>query len=365
MATQPIPSGRPVAQPIDQPKLEKFLERMLNDIGTAVRGGLCYIGDRLGLFKALAEAGPVTVEQLAGKTGLNERYLREWLGAMVTAEYVEYDVWTKQYRLPPEHALPLANEDFPYFAGGALQMIQPLVSVAPKVAEAFRTGKGVPQSEYSPEMFESIERFTAPWYKNQLVQNWIPAMPQVEAALKAGGSALDVGCGSGRAAIAIARAFPNARVYGYDNHPLSIERARHNAHEADVGDRVTFDVVDCTKLPKNNFDFITTFDVVHDAVNPSGLMASIHGALTPDGTYLLLEMNCHPDLQDNVNPLGRLLYSVSTLYCMTTSLAHGGEGIGAVMGEPRARDMAQHAGFRSFRRLPIEDPFSLLYELRP
>ncbi len=363
MATQPIPSQQP--QPIDEAKLHGFMERMLNDLGTALRGGLCYIGDRLGLFKALAESGPVTTEALAQKTGLNERYLREWLGAMVTAEYVDYDVWKKTYRLPPEHALPLADEDFPYYAGGALQMIVPAISVAPKVVEAFRTGKGVPQSEYSPEMFESIERFTAPWSKNQLVQKWIPAMPQAKAALEAGGSALDVGCGSGRAAITMATAFPRAHVFGYDNHPLSIERARRNAQQAGVSERVTFEVLDATQLPKNSFDFITAFDVVHDAVKPGLLLASIHDALKSQGTFLMLEMNCAPDLQDNVNPLGRLLYSISTLYCMTTSLAHDGDGIGAVMGEPRARELARQAGFRGFRRLPIDDPFSLVYELRP
>ncbi len=361
MATQP----KPEPQPIDEARLHTFMERMLNDIGTALRGGLCYIGDRLGLFKALAEYGPISVEGLAQQTGLSERYLREWLGAMVTAQYVEYDVWSKQYSLPPEHALPLANEDFPYYAGGSMQMIVPAITVAPKVVEAFRSGKGVPQSEYSPEMFEAIERFTAPWYKHQLVQNWIPAMPQAKAALEAGGAALDVGCGSGRAAITLARAFPRAQVYGFDNHPLSIERARRNAEQAGVGERVTFEVMDGTQLPKNSFDFITTFDVVHDAVKPVQLMASIHDALRPEGTYLMLEMNCQPDLQDNVNPLGRLLYSISTLYCMTTSLAHDGDGLGAVMGEPRARQLADEAGFRSFRRLPIDDPFSLLYELRP
>ncbi len=358
MATATIPS-------IDQAKTEKFLEKLVNDIGAATRGALSYIGDKLGIFKALAAHGAVTPEELAHKTGLQPRYLREWLGAMTTAEYVEYDPRTGKYFLPPEHALPLADEEFPYFAGGFLQMIVPTVTVAPKVAEAFRQCGGVSQSEYSPEMFESIERATAPWYKHQLVQKWIPAMPQVKSKLESGGSALDVGCGSARAAITIAKAFPKARVFGFDSHAGSIERARANARAAGLGERVKFDVVDCTRLPEKQFDLISTFDVVHDSADPVGLMASIRRALTPEGTYLMLEMNASHNVQDNVNPLGRLLYSVSTLYCLTTSLAHNGAGIGACMGEPKARELATEAGFTQFRKLPIEDPFSVLYELRP
>jgi SAM-dependent methyltransferase len=224
----------------------------------------------------------------------------------------------------------------------------------------------VPQSEYTDETFESIQRFTEPWYKHQLTQNWIPAMPQVKETLERGGTALDMGCGSGVAAITLAKAFPNSRVFGYDSHPPSIERARKNAVDAGIDSRVVFEVVDGSKLGEvGRFDFISTFDVVHDAVDPVGLMTSIRKALMPDGAYLMLETNCSPRLEENVNPVGRLLYSVSTLYCMTTSLAHGGAGIGAAMGEPKARELAGQAGFRSFRKLPIDDPFSVLYELRP
>ncbi len=352
------------ARTLDQAKVEKFVERMVEDIGTALRGALSYIGDKLGIFKAMAAAGSVTVEELAKKTGLNARYLKEWLGSMATAQYVEYNPDTHKYFLPPEHAAPLADEDFPFFVGGFVEMIVPTVSVAPKVAKAFKTGKGVPQSAYSPEMFDSIERGTAPWYKHQLIQKWIPAMPQVEAKLKSGGTALDVGCGSGRAALTLATAFPRAQVFGFDNHAGSVKRARANAKAAGLANRVTFKVADATKLPARKFDFISTFDVVHDSVNPVGLMTSIRKALTPDGTYLMLEMNASPNVHENATPLGRLLYSVSTLYCMTTSLAHNGAGIGAVMGEPKARELAREAGFTHFRKLPIEDPFSFLYEMR-
>jgi len=397
-------------RPLDQAKVEKFVERMVEDIATATRGALTYIGDKLGIFRAMAAAGPVTVEELAKKTRLSSRYLKEWLGCMATAQYVEYNPETDRYFLPPEHAAPLANEDFPFFVGGFVQMIVPTVSVAPQVAKAFKTGGGVPQSAYSPEMFESIERGTAPRYKHQLTQKWIPAMPEVEAKLKAGGTALDVGCGSGRAAITLAKAFPKAHVFGFDNHPGSIQRARANAKAAGLSKRITFKAVDATKLPAGRFDFVSTFDVVHDSVNPVRLMAnakaaglsrritfkavdatklpagrfdfvstfdvvhdsvnpvrlmtSIRKALTPGGTYLMLEMNASPNVHENATPLGRLLYSVSTLYCMTTSLAHKGAGIGAVMGEPKARELAAQAGFTHFRKLPLDDPFSLLYELK-
>ena len=351
-------------QELNQEKLEAFVERVVLDVGTAMRGGLAYIGDQLGIYKAMAESGPVTAGQLAERTGLNERYLREWLGSMTTAEYVEHDAEDDTYLLPPEHALPLADEEFPFFTGGFIQMVVPTVTVAPKVAEAFRNGGGVTQDQYLPDMYEAIERGTAPWYKHQLVPTWIPAMPDVQRKLEDGGTACDVGCGGGLAAITIAKAFPQAKVRGYDIHPGSIERARRSAQAAGVADRVTFEVGGEDSLPAGEFDFVTTFDVVHDSVDPVGLMTKIRESLSDGGTYLCLEMNASGDVDENVNPLGRLLYSVSTLYCMTTSLAHDGAGIGACMGQHKAEELAEEAGYGHFRKLPIEDPFSVLYELK-
>ena len=351
-------------QELNQEKLETFVERVVLDVGTAMRGGLAYIGDKLGIYKAMADSGPVTSEQLAELTGLNERYLREWLGSMTAAEYVEHDSEEDTYLLPPEHALPLADEEFPFFTGGFIQMVVPTVTVAPKVAEAFRNGGGVSQDQYLPDMYEAIERGTAPWYKHHLVPTWIPAMPNVQRRLEDGGTACDVGCGGGLAAITIAKAFPQAKVFGYDIHPGSVERARRNAEEAGVADRVTFEVGGEDNLPSGKFDFVTTFDVVHDSVDPVGLMTKVRESLSDGGTYLCLEMNASGDVDENVNPLGRLLYSVSTLYCMTTSLAHDGAGIGACMGQHKAEELAEEAGYGHFRKLPIEDPFSVLYELK-
>ncbi len=350
---------------VDWGEVKSFAGLMMNDIGAALQGALTYIGDRLGIFKALAGAGPVTVAELAARTSLDQRYLREWLGAMTAAKYLAYDAAGERYTMSPEHAMILANEESPFFMGGFMQMIVPEVAMAPKLMESFRTGKGLPQSEYPPEVFEAIERGSAPMYRHQLVRKWLPAMPEVEARLKAGAVALDVGCGSGRGVIAMATAFPHSRFHGYDAHQGSVDRAHANAVAAGVADRVEFGVVDCTKLPAAKFDFISCFDVIHDSVDPVGLLQSIRAALKPDGAFLMVEMNVSARPEENINPIGRMMYAASTLYCMTVSLAHGGAGIGALMGEEKARELAAEAGFGRFTRLPIKDAFSALYELRP
>jgi len=350
---------------LDLEKAKQVAQIVVGDVGTVVHGALCYIGDRTGLFKAMAGAGPLTVEQLAGKTGLSPRYVREWLGAMATARYVEYDAAANTYLLTPEYAAVLADEDSPFFVGGYFQMAQAAVTVAPKVAEAFKTGKGVTQSEYPVSFFEAAERNSRTRYLHKLLRKWIPAMPQVVERLSVGGTAADVGCGGGRAAIMIAQAFPAARLFGYDIHAESVERARRNAEAAGVADRVSFEALDGSHLPAAKFDFVSTFDVVHDAVDPVGLMSAIRRSLKDDGTYLVQEVNVSDKVEENMMPLGKMVYSVSTLYCMTTSLAHGGAGIGTAMGENKARELASAAGFKRFTRLPVKDDFAVLYELRP
>ena len=349
---------------LDNDRTAKFLWQVVNDVGAALHGALSFIGDRLGLFAAMSAAGAVTAAELARKTRLDRRYLQEWLDAMTAAQYIEYDPATGRYRLPPEHAVVIADETSPLFVGGFLEFIVPCISQAPKVLKAFRTGKGVPQRAYPPETFEAIERSSAGWFRHRLVPEWLPTMPGVVEKLAAGGAYADVGCGSGRAAITVARAFEKARVFGYDNHAGSIARARKNARTEGVARRITFETKDAKRMPAGRFDLVSTFDVVHDAADPVGLMKAIRRSLAPDGTYLLLETNAAPSVEGNVNPIGKFLYSVSTLYCMTQSLAAGGPGLGAAMGEPKARALAGKAGFGSFRRLPIEDPFSVLYELK-
>jgi SAM-dependent methyltransferase len=350
---------------LDLGKARQVAEGVMGDVASVMHGMLCYIGDRLGLFKAMMDAGPLTVAQLAGITGLSARYLREWLNAMAAAGYVEYDGGAETYLLTPEYAAALADEESPFFIGSYFQMAHAAALVAPKVADAFRSGAGVTQAEYPPWFFEAAERNSNTRYKHKLLRKWIPAMPQVVEALGAGGAAADVGCGGGRAAIMIAQAFPRSRVVGFDIHPASIERARRNAEAAGLAGRVSFEVASGASLPAQAFDFISTFDVVHDAVDPSGLMSSIRQALKRDGTYLMQEVNVSGDVKDNIRPLGKMAYSVSTLYCLTTSLAHGGAGIGVAMGESKARELAAAAGFLRFTRLPIRDDFAALFELRP
>jgi SAM-dependent methyltransferase len=348
---------------IDRAKAKQVALHILDDIASAMHASMNFIGDRLGLFKAMKGAGPLTVEQLAEKTGLNPRYLREWLNSMATAQYIEYDPAAHTYLLTPEYAVALAEEGSPYFVGSYFQVVQATMSVAPKVAEAFRTGGGLTQADYPPWMFEATERNSLPRYQFKLARKWIAAMPQVVERLQRGGCVADVGCGGGRAAILIAQAFPNARVFGFDLHADSIERARRNAAAAGVTDRVTFEIANGSQLPAGKFDLVTTFDVVHDAVDPVALMSAIGRSLTPGGTYLVQEINISSNVEDNIKPMGKLVYSISTLYCMTTSLGQGGAGIGAAMGEPKARELAAAAGFTHFRRLPIEDDFAVLYEL--
>jgi SAM-dependent methyltransferase len=348
---------------IDREKAKQVALQIMGDVASAMHSAMNFIGDRLGLFKAMKDAGPLTVEQLAAKTELNQRYLQEWLNSMVAAQYLEYDPAAKTYLLTPEYAVALAEEGSPYFVGSYFQVVQATMSVAPKVAEAFRTGGGLTQADYPPWMFEATERNSLPRYQFKLARKWIPAMPQVVERLERGGVAADVGCGGGRAAILMAKAFPNSRIFGFDLHAESIERARRNAAAAGVADRVTFEVANGGRLPASKFDLVTTFDVVHDSVDPVGLMRSVRNSLTPGGTYLVQEINVSSKVEENVKPMGKLIYSVSTLYCMTTSLAHGGAGIGAAMGEPKARELATASGFSHFRKLPIEDEFAVLYEL--
>lgn len=347
----------------DQDKVEEFVQRLVDDIGTALHGGALWIGDRLGLFRALADAGPVTVTELAHTTGLQPRYLREWLDSMTAAEYVTYDPATGRYELPVEHAVPLVDSSFPFFVGGFLEFIVPWISVAPQVAAAFRTGGGVPQSAYMDETWEAIERASAPFQQQRLV-DWLDGTSNVKRLLSDGGSAADVGCGSGQAAIVLADAFPSARVTGYDIHTGSLDRARRNAEETGVADRVTFEQRDGIDLPTGAFDVVTTFDVVHDSADPAGLLRAIRNTLTPDGTYVAVEMNASSSVEENIGPVGRLMYSASLLYCMTTSLAQGGAGLGTCMGDERFRELAADAGFGDVRTVPIDNPFFILYELR-
>jgi SAM-dependent methyltransferase len=353
--------------PMDEQKVMQFVLRLVADVTAANMSTLVYIGDRNGLFKALAEGGPTTVDSLAERTGQQPRYLREWLSAMACAHYVDYDAASQRFTLPAEHAACLVNEDSPAFVGGMFQMLPTFGHAGSKVAESFKQGGGVPQTEYGEEFWKGFERFTRAQFVNKLAQVWIPAMPEVEAALNAGGSVADIGCGNGQALLILAGAYPKARYTGFDNYQLAIDNANQNARAAGLEKQVQFELRDIVDGMPEQYDLITTFDVVHDMVRPRAALKAIRQALKPGGTYLWLEFNVSSDLAENIgHPFGlpAFIYSASTLYCMTTSLSQGGEGLGAALGEAKARELAEEAGFSHFRRLPLDDPFSLLMELK-
>ncbi len=355
------------ANEVDQAKLGAFFGKVFGDIKSSMLGLNYYIGDKLGLFKALAEAGPVTNISLAKRTGLHERYLREWLSAMACGGIVDYDASTQEFSLAKERAMVLANEDSPLFVSGIFEMLPTFYGNATKVVDHFRSGGGVPQKDYGKEFWHGFERFTRAQLLNHLTQHWIPAMPEVEGRLKDGGSVADVGCGNGQAALIFAQAYPKAKVVGYDNYPLAIEEARDRANRAGLEGRVEFRLADVVEGLPAKYDLITTFDVVHDMVHPVAALKGIRRSLSGDGSYLWHEFNVSSDLAENLkNPIGLplFLYNASTNYCMTTSLAEGGAAYGAVLGEKNARRIASDAGFARFQRLPIEDPFHVLYQLR-
>jgi 2-polyprenyl-3-methyl-5-hydroxy-6-metoxy-1,4-benzoquinol methylase len=350
----------------DQAKTEAFVGKVLGDTSGMTVTVLAGIGDRLGLFKALAILGPSTSAELAAEAEINERYAREWLSAMASAGYLEYDPVNTRFTLPAEYVAVLAEESGPIFFGGIHQMLAGMVGPLDQLESAFRDGGGVPQSAYGHNMWDGMERFSAGWFENYLLQEWIPAMPDVQAKLERGTVVCDVGCGRGRALIKLAQAYPRSRYIGYDVFEPTIARATANAEAAGVADRIRFEARDVSQGLPEQYDIITTWDVVHDAVDPQGLLRTIRQALKPDGIYVCLEINSSHNLEENAGPLGAMFYSVSVLYCMTTSLAHHGEGLGtAGAHEPKLRELCQEAGFSAVRRLPLENPFNILYEVRP
>jgi SAM-dependent methyltransferase len=350
---------------IDEAKLEAFMERVIGDLGGTMTSLLCAVGDRLGLFAELARNGGATSVELAARAGIQERYAREWLAGLASAGYLEVERGTGRYALPPENAQALAVEGGPFFVGGVYQMLIAALRPFEKLVDSFRSGGGVSQSDFDPYFWEGMERFSAPAFENELVPLWLPAVPDVQAKLERGCVLADVGCGSGGALIKLAEAYPGSRFVGIDAFAGQLDRARENAQAAGVADRVSFELVDASGGLSGPFDVITTFDVVHDAVNPRDLLRSIREALADDGIYLMLEINAADDPHDNVGPLATMFWGFSVFYCLTTSLAHGGEGLGTCgLPEAKVRELCAEAGFSDVRRLAIENPFNILYEIR-
>jgi len=346
----------------DEAKLNAFMEKAVSDMGAAMHATLVVIGDKLGLYKAMAGAGGLTAADLAQRTGTAERYVREWLNANAAAGYVTYDAATKQYELPPEQAVALTVQDLP----GAFHIISSCFKDEPKITQAFRTGEGVGWHEHDPNLFFGTERFFRPNYEANLMSSWLPALDGVVEKLKTGATVADVGCGHGASTLLMARAFPKSRFAGFDYHSGSIEYARHVAGRDGLLDQVTFEVASAKSYPKNGgYDLVAFFDCLHDMGDPAGAAAHVRSTLKPDGTWMIVEPFANDRPEDNHNPVGRIYYSASTMICTPASLAQEvGAALGAQAGEERIRDVVMAGGFTRFRRA-AETPFNLVFEARP
>jgi SAM-dependent methyltransferase len=349
---------------LDQSRLEELLGRFVNDFGAAGFAATVVIGDRLGLYRALA-TGPATAAELADRTSTHERYVAEWLAAQAASGYISYDPDGERFSLSEEQAFALAHEDGPMYLPGAFQVMVAAVKDEPKVTAAFRSGTGVGWHEHDPDLFAGTERFFRPGYAANLVSHWIPALDGVQAKLEAGARVADVGCGHGASTILMAQAFPHSRFVGFDYHQPSIERAQKAAAKAGVADRCRFQVASAHAYPGSGYDLVAIFDALHDMGDPVGTAAHIHQTLAPEGTFLLVEPYANDRLEDNLTPVGRAYYAASTLLCVPHSLSEPvGLALGAQAGEQRLREVATAAGFSRFHRV-AQTPFNLVYEARP
>ncbi|HEY1456621.1 MAG TPA: class I SAM-dependent methyltransferase [Candidatus Dormibacteraeota bacterium] len=350
---------------VDNDKLMAFLGQVIGELGATVNAGLIVVGDRLGLYRAMAENGPITPAELAEKTSTSERYVREWLNAQAAGGFVQYDPATQRYTLPAEQAMALADENSPAFVCGAFELATATLKATPHIEEIFRSGAGYGWHEHDPGVPTGCERFFRPGYNANLVSSWLPALDGVEEKLRVGASVADVGCGLGASSRLIAQAYPRSKVTGYDYHQGSIELARHKAKEAGLTDRVHFEVAPAASFPGNGYDLVTMFDCLHDMGDPVGAARHVRQALAPDGTWLIVEPIAGDTVESNLNPVGRAYYAFSTFLCTPNSLSQDvGLALGAQAGEKRIKDVVTAAGFTRFRRVG-ETPFNLVYEARP
>jgi SAM-dependent methyltransferase len=338
--------------------------KVVGDVATTLAASLLIVGERTGLFKAMAGAGPITGAQLAARAGIAERYADEWLASMAGAGYVEYDAASARFSLPDEHALFLTDSESEYYLGGLFGGLPTMASMIPRLVDAFQQGSGITFSEFGAELPMALAAMNRSVYESRLVKTWLPAVAGAVEALQAGGRALDVGCGVGVVPITLARAFPQAHVAGLDFDPRSIEIAQAQAVQRGVN--VRFLAAGAESLPVDPpWDLITSFDVIHDLPDPAAALRRIRAALAEGGTYLMVEPKVAETLeQDLPNPFARMLYGISCMHCVPQSLAQGGPGLGACWGEKRARALAADAGFGSFERLDIRSPAMAFYALR-
>ena len=352
------------ASPVfDEDKMNAFLGKVVTDFGAAFGSMLGYIGTKLGLYQALADSDGMTPAELAEKSGTTERYVREWLLNQAAGEYVHYDPTTGKYSLLPEQKIALTDENSPFYVGGGFYVVKALMNAQPRITESFQKGGGMLWGEHDNDMFVGTEKFFRPGYTAHLVDAWIPSLTGIKEKLDAGGKVADVGCGHGASTVIMAKAFPNSKFYGFDNHEASILEARKRAQEAGVADRVTFEVAGAADIPDEQFDLVCFFDCLHDMGDPHGAMKRASEVLADGGSCMIVEPMAGNAVEDNLNIIGRCFSGASTLCCTANSLALGGPALGAQASDDSLREVVTSGGFTDFHRAS-ETPFNRVFEAR-
>jgi SAM-dependent methyltransferase len=350
--------------PINPDKLMTFMGKLVGDLGAMASIGPMIIGEKLGLYAAMADGVPTNAADLANKTGTDERYVKEWLCAQAASGFIEYDAAAEQFSMTEEQAAALGNEGGPFYFLGAIELAVAMVRDEPKILEAFRTGKGVGWHEHDACLFRGTERFFRPGYTRHLLSEWIPALEGVQEKLESGGRVADVGCGHGASTILMAQAFPKSRFWGFDYHAPSIEKARAAAAAAGVEDRTTFEVAPAKSFPGEGYDLIAFFDCLHDMGDPVGAARHVRSTLADSGVWMVVEPMAADKVEQNLNPVGRVYYSASTFICTPASRAQEvGLGLGAQAGEARLRQVISEGGFARIRRA-AETPFNMVLEAK-
>ncbi|MBM7791172.1 class I SAM-dependent methyltransferase [Tenggerimyces flavus] len=349
---------------VDEGRLMEFVGKFVGDVGAAMAAGNVVVGDRLGLYKALAE-GPQRPEELAARTETAPRYVEEWLRGQAAGGYVEYDPATGRYSLTEEQAFALTDPFAPVFAPGAFQLAVGTLRSVDQITEAFKTGEGFGWHQHDPEVFEGCERFFRPGYIGNLLPSWLPALDGVVERLQHGIRVADVGCGHGASTLLMAQAFPASEFVGFDYHQGSIEEARKRAADAGLSDRVSFEAASAQDFGGGPYDLVTSFDCLHDMGDPLLAARHIRESLGPNGTWMVVEPFAGNAVEDNFNLVGRSYYSFSSFLCVPNALSQdGGYSLGAQAGEEPIRHIAKEAGLSRFRRV-AETPFNIVYEARP
>jgi SAM-dependent methyltransferase len=348
---------------LDMDKLNAFVGTFVGDLGAAVHAGMVVIGDKLGLYKALA-VKPMTSAELAAATSTDERYVREWLASQAAGGYVTYDEKAKLFSLSEEQAFTLADEESPAYLPGAFELALGSLAAVPRITESFRSGAGMGWGEHDDAVFHGCEKFFKSGYVANLVSSWLPALKEVEQKLAAGAKVADVGCGKGASTMLMAKAYPASHFIGFDYHKASIAAARDIARRQNLPN-VTFEEAKAKEYPGAAFDLVTVFDCLHDMGDPVGAAKHVRQSLKKDGTWMIVEPFANDELKDNLNPVGRIYYSFSTLLCTPCSRSQEvGLCLGAQAGEARINEVVTAAGFTRFRRA-TETPFNIVYEARP